>query len=69
MNRYGNDEENQREATHDFSSLLKQELKKKQVQSIQPQHQELRMMGGLNQYDRHAREFCFILSREADFKA
>lgn len=67
VNRYNREEARQREAGADFSSLLRQEMRKNQVRKAEPQPQ-LRMMGGLNQYDRHAREFCYILSREADFK-
>lgn len=30
---------------------------------------KLRMLGGLNQYNRHAVEFCFMLSSETDLRA
>lgn len=69
MKRYRDEERSQEEANQNFSGYLKQEMKRKQEKPASPKQEELRLMGGLNQYDRHAREFCFILSREADYKA
>ena len=69
VNRYRDEERSQEEAKQNFSGYLKQEMKKRQEKPASPKREQLRLMGGLNQYDRHAREFCFILSREADYKA
>ena len=53
---------------YNFSSFLEKELEKKKEKPSKKQ-EKLRLMGGLNQYDRHAREFCFFLSNETDYKA
>ncbi len=54
-----------------FSEMLARECaKKKELTKKRESKQEnLRYMAGLNQYDRRAREFCFILSSKADYKA
>lgn len=47
----------------------------KQVKEEEPKNKEirtndnLRMLGGLNQYNRYAMEFCFMLSSETDYRA
>lgn len=67
-NPYHEQERKHQETQHDFSSFLEKELEKKKEKPSKKQ-EKLRLMGGLNQYDRHAREFCFFLSNETDYKA
>lgn len=51
--------------------MLARECAKKQevLEKRESKQENLRYMAGLNQYDRRAREFCFILSSKADYKA
>ena len=51
--------------------MLEQEMRKRQSAQPQPpqkKEEKLRLMGGLNQYDRHAVQFCYLLSNEADYR-
>lgn len=49
--------------------MLEKEVKKKQEIPQSKKEEKLRLMGGLNQYNRHAVQFCYILSHEADYRA
>lgn len=69
VNRYCEKEKEQDDAKQSFSGLLKQEMKRKQEKPVASKQETLRLMGGLTQYDRYAREFCYILSRDTDYKA
>lgn len=50
-----------------FSSILENEMTNNTKKKSKKQ-ENLRILGGLNQYDRYAHEFCFLLSRETDYK-
>ncbi|MCI5730326.1 MAG: hypothetical protein MR304_02110 [Eubacterium sp.] len=52
----------------DFASMLEQETKKRQSTPPQKKDEKLRLMGGLNQYNRHAVQFCYHLSNETDYR-
>lgn len=52
-----------------FSQVLENVKEESQKPKERPRPEKLRTMGGLNQYNRHAVEYCFILSRETDFRA
>ena len=69
VNRYRRQEEKQNDDNSDFSSLLEKKAKKRQNVSQPRKDEKLRLMGGLNQYNRHAVQFCFILSHDADYRA
>ena len=69
VNRYREEEKNHEESQKSFAGILQQKVEKKQQKTSRPKQEKLRVMGGLNQYDRYAREFCYILSNEADYKA
>lgn len=68
VNRYREEERDKGESNQSFSDFLYEEMQTKQVKAEKKEPEKLRLMGGLNQYDCHAREFCFLLSTEADYK-
>lgn len=54
----------------DFSEMLRKErAKEHQSPKAREEEKALCLMGGLNQYNRHALEVCFLLSSEMDYKA
>lgn len=52
-----------------FSQVLEEVKDESQMVKEKPKNEKLRTMGGLNQYNRHAVEFCFMLSSDTDFRA
>ena len=44
-------------------------MEKKRTQQPPKKEEKLRLMGGLNQYNRYAVEFVYLLSSEADYRA
>ena len=70
-NRYCEEDGARNGANQSFSGILQQEMERHhaKTRTTNIKQEQLRLMGGLNQYDRHAREFCFLLSTEADYKA
>lgn len=71
VNPYREQEQNQGGSGREFSGLLKQSMEKKQdrPESKKPEKPDkLRLMGGLNQYNRYAVEFCYLLSTEMDYR-
>ncbi len=70
VNRYRRQEEQEKGGgSQDFSDMLNRQMMRKQSHPEPPKEEKLRLMGGLTQYNRHAVEFCFILSSEADYRA
>lgn len=67
VNRYRRDEQNKGDDNQGFSSFLYKEMKEQKEKQPKKQEEKLPLMGGLNQYDRQAREFCFLLSTETDY--
>jgi hypothetical protein len=68
--RYLEHEQDQGQGNQSFSEILKQKADKKEEKETKRNvDAELRVMGGLQQYNRHAVEFCYILSSEADYRA
>lgn len=51
-----------------FSQVLENVKEGSQSEKAKPKQTKLRTMGGLNQYNRHAVEFCFMLSSDTDFR-
>lgn len=66
-NRYYKEKQEGKQESSDFSGILERELKERTNKKSKKQ-EKLRILGGLNQYDRYAHEFCFLLSRETDYK-
>ena len=69
VNRHTEQEKQGGQSDQSFSQVL--ETAKEQSEKAKEVRKEdkLRMMGGLNQYNWQAVEFCFMLSSETDFKA
>lgn len=64
------EQEREASAEKNFADLLAAERAKKQdVKKPTGTQEKLRLMGGLNQYNRQALHVCYILSNEADYKA
>lgn len=71
VNPYREQEQNQGGAGQEFSGLLEKNLEKKpnrQENKKREKPDKLRLMGGLNQYNRYAVEFCYLLSTEMDYR-
>lgn len=71
VNQYRDEEREKRQSEETFSQMLEKAQKKNEGQEKvqRPKEEGLRLMGGLIQYNRQAREICYILSSEADYKA
>lgn len=71
VNKYREQEREQKQSEETFSQVLAKAQKKNDEQAMKqrPKEESLRLMGGLFQYNRQAREICYILSNEADYKA
>lgn len=71
VNKYREQEREQKQSEETFSQVLAKAQKKtdSQDKAGRPKEDRLRLMGGLFQYNRQAREICYILSNEADYKA
>ena len=71
VNPYREQERNPGGAGQQFSGLLKTNMEKKQDRQENKKRankDKLRLMGGLNQYDRYAVEYCYLLSNEMDYR-
>ena len=69
MNRNMDEERGGSQSGQSFSQVLENVKEDSQKAKERPRQEKLRTMGGLNQYNRHAIEYCFILSSETDFRA
>ncbi|MCH5265685.1 MAG: hypothetical protein J1F02_07275 [Lachnospiraceae bacterium] len=71
MNHYREQEREGQRSGQEFSTLLEKEREKtkRQKTTVAARPEPLRLMGGLNQYNRKAMEVCFYLSSEADYRA
>lgn len=71
VNPYREQNQNQGGSGGEFSGLLKQNMAKKKDKPENKKAErpdKLRLMGGLNQYNRYAVEFCYLLSTEMDYR-
>ena len=68
VNRYRGQEEGEKKGNPDFADMLERETKRRQSVPTQKKVEKLRLMGGLNQYNRHAVQFCYHLSNETDYR-
>lgn len=66
INRYREQERNS--SGQNFNEALEQAQKAREEAKV-PKDTKLRMMGGLNQYNRQGIEFCYYLSSDTDFRA
>ena len=67
VNHYREQErEKEQQSSRNFSELLERE-KNKTRRKAPEKKAPLRLMGGLNQYNRKAMEVCFYLSSETDY--
>jgi hypothetical protein len=58
-----------KQSDQSFAQVLQQVKEEEQKNKEIRTDDNLRMLGGLNQYNRYAVEFCYMLSSEADYRA
>lgn len=61
--------EEEKRGDQSFSQMLEKAKEDSRKKDEPREEGKLRTMGGLMQYNRHAVEFCYILTSETDFKA
>lgn len=68
VNRVRRDHNQRHGSGQQFENLLKREQTKMRQMETERQEEELRRMGGMNQYNRQAVEIFFMFSSQMDYK-